>query len=249
MGISRLVNTDFWIDETVIDQYSPEDKYFWLYLLTNPQTKQLGIYKLPKKLMAFQMGYSLDTINVLIDRFQNKYGVIVYSSETQEIAILNYLKYSIIKGGKPVLDCIAKDISQVKDRDLIGFVYERVVGFGDERETMNAIKEKLSLYINDNDNDIYNDNDSIVPRNVRRNVPRIVNKYGEHGNVILTDEEYVKLQQRFPDYEKRIENLSAYMASKGKKYKSHYATILNWANMDSKKSKSDTDWDFMSLEV
>ena len=75
------------------------------------------------------------------------------------------------------------------------------------------------------------------------------NKYGEHGNVILTDEEYEKLQQRFPDYEKRIENLSAYMASKGKKYKSHYATIMNWANMDNKKSKSDTDWDFMSLEV
>ena len=164
MGVTRIVNTDFWIDGTIIDQYSPEDKYFWLYLLTNPQTKQLGIYKLPRKLIAFQMGYSLDTVNVLLDRFQNKYGVIEYSDETQEVAILNYLKYSIVKGGKPVVDCITKDISQVKDKNLLSSIYKKVVSFDDNRETMLVIKELLLVYSNDNyiDNDNDNDNDSIV---------------------------------------------------------------------------------------
>jgi hypothetical protein len=58
-------------------------------------------------------------------------------------------------------------------------------------------------------------------------------KYGEYKNVLLTDEEYEKLQDEFPnDYEERIERLSAYIASKGAKYKSHLATIRNWARRD-----------------
>jgi len=170
MGISRIVNTDFWTDEKVIDMYSPEDKYFWLYLLTNPQSKQLGVYKLPKKLIAFQLGYSLDTVKVLLDRFEEKYNAIRYSEETQEIAILNYLKYSIIKGGKPVIDCIIKDISQIKNKSLLSSVYNKTLDFEDERETMKAIQEILSTY-NEIDND--NDNDSIVGRYVPRIVPRI----------------------------------------------------------------------------
>ena len=59
------------------------------------------------------------------------------------------------------------------------------------------------------------------------------NKYGEFQNVLLTDEEYKKLQEKFPrDYKDRIENLSIYLQSKGKKYKSHYATILSWARKE-----------------
>lgn len=58
-------------------------------------------------------------------------------------------------------------------------------------------------------------------------------KYGEYKNVLLTDEEYEKLQNEFPnDYEERIERLSSYIASKGAKYKNHLATIRNWARKD-----------------
>lgn len=60
-------------------------------------------------------------------------------------------------------------------------------------------------------------------------------KYGTFKNVNLTDEEYEKLKERFKDYEKKIENLSYYIKSKGDKYKSHYATILNWARKDEDK--------------
>lgn len=55
--------------------------------------------------------------------------------------------------------------------------------------------------------------------------------YGEFKNVKLTDEELSKLQEKFGDpieAHERIEKLSSYLASKGDKYKSHYATILNW---------------------
>lgn len=56
---------------------------------------------------------------------------------------------------------------------------------------------------------------------------------GEFGNVNLTEEELEKLQGHFPyDWQERIERLSQYMASKGKRYKSHYATILTWARKE-----------------
>ena len=63
----------------------------------------------------------------------------------------------------------------------------------------------------------------------------VKHKYGEYKNVLLTDEELRKLKTEYSDYEKRIENLSAYVESTGKKYKSHYATIRNWARKDAEK--------------
>lgn len=59
-------------------------------------------------------------------------------------------------------------------------------------------------------------------------------KYGEYSNVLLSDTDLAKLKAEFPtDWEERIERLSAYMASTGKTYKSHLATIRNWARRDS----------------
>lgn len=64
-------------------------------------------------------------------------------------------------------------------------------------------------------------------------------KYGFYKNVLLTDEDYDKLMEEFPhDYTERIERLSAYMASHGKSYKNHLATIRNWARKDKPQGKA-----------
>ncbi len=55
------------------------------------------------------------------------------------------------------------------------------------------------------------------------------NKYGELENVELTEKQYEQLKEKFPkSYKKCIDDLSYYIASKGDKYKSHYAVILSW---------------------
>ena len=64
----------------------------------------------------------------------------------------------------------------------------------------------------------------------------IRHKYGEYSNVLLSDSDYEKLKSEFPsDYTTRIENLSSYIASTGKSYKNHLATIRNWAKKDASK--------------
>ena len=60
----------------------------------------------------------------------------------------------------------------------------------------------------------------------------VKHKHGEYTNVLLTDEELEKLKAEYPDWKERIERLSSYVASTGKSYKSHYATIRNWARKD-----------------
>lgn len=64
-------------------------------------------------------------------------------------------------------------------------------------------------------------------------------KYGEYKNVLLSDEDMEKLKTEFPkDYTERIERLSEYIASSGKKYKSHLATIRKWARGENKLSEN-----------
>ena len=139
----RIISTGFWEDEKVIDHFSPEDKYFMLYLLTNPKTTTIGIYKLPKKIAAFELGYTRDTVSVLLDRFQNKYNMIVYLEEEQEIAVLNSLKYTISKGGKPIEDMVNRELKAVKNTQSLQAVYDHLSIWWDysDRAIDGVIKE------------------------------------------------------------------------------------------------------------
>ena len=150
--IKRIVDVEFWTDEKVVELFSPEDKYFFLYLMTNPHTTQLGIYRISPKIIAFEMGYSIDAVNVLLDRFENKYNLIRYKNG--EVAIKNTLRHSIIKGGKPVEDLLMKEISQVKNKDFLKWVYQNVKGSTDLNDTVRKILETFNDNDNDNDNDV-----------------------------------------------------------------------------------------------
>lgn len=56
-------------------------------------------------------------------------------------------------------------------------------------------------------------------------------KYGQFYNVLLEPTEYIKLTEQYSveATQSLIEELSNYMESTGKRYKNHYATLLNWA--------------------
>ena len=72
---------------------------------------------------------------------------------------------------------------------------------------------------------------------VRPETGRPSHTYGRYQNVFLTDEELADLQASFPAvWEQYIEKLSEYMASTGKRYQSHAATIRRWAGEDAKKT-------------
>lgn len=248
MGVKRLVDTSFWTDGKV-DEFSPEDKYFMLYLLTNPFTTQLGIYEISIKQVAFQMGYSVDAVKVLLDRFESNYEMIIFSRSTNEIAIKNFLRHSIIKGGKPVEDCIKREMSKVKNKSLISEVFCHI----SDKDDLNATVKKIinefqnenqndndNDNANENDNDNDNDNDVSYPVSYHDSCndsyhDSLKRKHGKFENVLLTDNELQKLKDDYSDWEEKIERLSSYMKSTGKTYADHYATIVHWSADDTEK--------------
>lgn len=68
--------------------------------------------------------------------------------------------------------------------------------------------------------------------NPKREDKRPRHKYGQYENVLFSDEDMEKLKAEFPDWQQRVERLSAYIAQTGKVYKNHLATIRNWARRD-----------------
>lgn len=113
MAIYRTISMSFWTDSKVVDEFTPEDKYFYLYLFTNPHTNLCGCYEVSVKQMAYETGYSMDSIDRLLKRFEEVHKVIHFSKQTKELLLLNWHKYNWTasdKFRKPLM----KEISEVK---------------------------------------------------------------------------------------------------------------------------------------
>ena len=116
----------FWTDPKVSDDFTPEDKYFYLYLFTNPHTNLCGCYEVGKKQVSWETGYSIDTIERLLDRFEKIHRVIRFSEETKEVLLINWHKYNWTeseKFRKPLL----KEIESIKCpefREYLGKIFE-----------------------------------------------------------------------------------------------------------------------------
>ncbi len=95
---------------------------------------------------------------------------------------------------------------------------------------------------NNNDNNNYSPPEGVPPsppEHLPASAPKkprkanaVRHEYGAYRNVLLSDEDLAKLREEFPDWEARIERLSEYIASTGKSYKNHLATIRAWAKRD-----------------
>ena len=73
--------------------------------------------------------------------------------------------------------------------------------------------------------------------------------YGSYGNVFMTDDELDELKAELPaKWEYYIERLSSYIASTGKKYQSHAATIRRWAEADRQKAPGKREYSYKEGE-
>ena len=129
MSLKRVVDTRFWNQVDVMERYSSQDKLFALYLMTCPRSTQLGIYSLPKRVIAFDMSLDDDQVGQLLARFQDDYQVIAYSDQTQEVAILDFLTYSLVKGGQPVERLLRNQAEDVRDSQLLVKVFQHLVSY------------------------------------------------------------------------------------------------------------------------
>ncbi|CAM3733853.1 conserved phage C-terminal domain-containing protein [Mesobacillus zeae] len=161
----RQVHVEYWQDGFVLD-LTPEEKYFYIYLMTNSKTSQCGIYELPKRIIETETGYNRETVEKLLQRFID-YGKISYSDRTREIMLKNWINYNFINSPK-VINCIEKELEKVKEQQFandyriaakrLGYGIDTVcIDSGEEREEEREEEEKknnipfveIVTYLND----------------------------------------------------------------------------------------------------
>lgn len=122
MAVYRNVQVNFWQDDFVLE-LTPEERYFYIYLLTCSKTAQCGIYPLPKRLAEMETGYNRETIDKLLERFM-EYGKILYDAETKEIYIQNWLRYNPITNTN-VEKCVLRELKSVKSKKFVHMFLQR----------------------------------------------------------------------------------------------------------------------------
>lgn len=120
MATFRKIHVSFWSD-AFVSELNDKSKLFYLYLMTNERTTQLGAYEITKKQMAYDLGYSIETISKLILEIQ-KSGRIMYNDQTSEIALKNWNRYNFNPSSK-VKSLVDKEIARIKDKGLIEYLY------------------------------------------------------------------------------------------------------------------------------
>ena len=215
-----------------------------------------GFVNSPKKIMKF-VGASMDDMNVLIAKQfiipfesgvvvikhwkihnyiqKDRYKATSYQAEKESLTLKNGTYYTDDLPDVSNLDteCI-QDVYSLDTQDRLGKVRLELgkdrVRDRDRQELESAhAPENLPLEIAENKNNKNNENDF----NNSDNKKPTRHKYGIYKNVLLTDEDMEKLKSEFPDdWQNRIERLSEYIASSGKTYKNHLATIRVWAKKD-----------------
>lgn len=111
----------FWTDSKVVDDFTPEDKYFYLYLMTNPHTNLAGCYEISLSQVAYETGYNKDSVERLLKRMEEIHHVIRYSKSTKEVLIINWGKYNWTKS-KDFQKPLVEEIENVKNPDFKVFL-------------------------------------------------------------------------------------------------------------------------------
>lgn len=123
MAIYRTISLSFWSDNKIVDDFTPEDRYFYLYLLTNPHTNLIGCYEISLKQMSYETGYNIEIIQKLINRMQLIHNVIIYSNKTKELLVKNWYKYNWTKSEK-LLKSLEETSKNIKDNGLKNIVFD-----------------------------------------------------------------------------------------------------------------------------
>lgn len=220
----------------------------WLKLLTlagsiNDQGQIYFTQEIPytEEMMATQFNRPLSTVKLALKVFV-EFGMIDVIDDILKIS--NWEKYQSVDKLDHIREQTRKRVA--KHREKQKMLEVREIGENEQsvtecNVTSNVTVTQCNATEEEEDIDIDKEKEKYKKKNAKATATadaccstpkKIKHKHGEYNNVLLTDEEFKKLAAEFPDLPQRIDNLSGYIASTGKAYKSHYATIRNWARKE-----------------
>ncbi|MCB2340334.1 DnaD domain-containing protein [Clostridium estertheticum] len=121
MAKYRQIYTEFWSDSFVLELV-PEEKFFYLYLLTNTKSTQSGIFEISPKFISIETGYDKVIVAEMLKKFCD-YKKILYDETTNEIMILNWIKYNVPDNKNAVVG-IQRQLLKIKNKAFLEILYE-----------------------------------------------------------------------------------------------------------------------------
>lgn len=224
------LNDDFFEDDTM--QYLEEQEngkehaLIYLKLLVRSVRTDGILFRLvgenlmpyDEKFLAKITNSTVDTVKVAMDRFK-KLGLVDMLG-TGEIYM------------KQIDEMVGSETGHAKQKRLLR---ARETMSLDCPQNVSEMSHRERVRDRERDKELDEEKDILSSSNEQDSPPKISkHKYGEFNNVLLTDDELEKLKTEYSDWEQRIDKLSIYIGSTGKKYKSHYLTILSWARKEKK---------------
>lgn len=118
-GLYRSIQVKLWSDSKVIDDFTVNDTYLFLYLLTSPLSNNIGLYEITKRQMAYDTKLTNEEIEETLKRLEQEHKVISYDNETKEVLLLNFGKYNFNSPSPTNLVNLNKYFSKIKSKKLI----------------------------------------------------------------------------------------------------------------------------------
>ncbi len=247
MAVYRQIYMTFWTDRKIDEDFTPEDRYIYLYLLTNSHTSISGCYEIGYKQISRECGYDEEKVKRIVSILKEKHKVIDYDDDNREVLLVNWHKYNWCNSPKLYVG-VQKNLKTIKSERFKEYLSSLIARGTDTVSIGYQNPMDTSVSASDTDTDISSDAGT-------DNASGKKNKYGEYKHVLLTDEEYQKLKNEFPDTDDAITFLDEYIEMKGTQYKSHYLALRKWVfdaieeEKQKKKGNKDEFLEFLKEEA
>lgn len=194
----RLTDSGKW-DDPWFTELPNEHKLLWIYLLD--KCDHAGFWKVNKRLAEFILNQKFDWQEVMV-KFQHR--LVTINPELWHLPKFIEFQYGQLSPNNRAHASAIQRLSKYEISDIKELASPLQ---GDKDKAKEKAKEK----------------DKDILEGSRK-------PFGEEGLVLLTQVEHEKLiaklgERKTAEYIARLEN---YIGSKGRKYKSHYHTILSW---------------------
>lgn len=231
MANYRSVHTKFWNDPKV-EKLSGVARCLFIYLFTNEHRNESGLYALSMGKMSYEIGFPVKQVEKALGELRD-INRVHYDVENEVVWVVNAARHS------PLNDNCVKSIT----RDLEFCSSPTLVQLFCSHYTNHLLLQEVSKRFGNGSidglaNPLYKEqgtgNKVQGTGNKDKNIEaekKEKQTFGEFGNVTMTEEQYGRLVETLGSKERAqraIEILSSYKESKGKKYKSDYATFGSW---------------------
>ncbi len=214
------IEASFWDDPDLQDRPALQ-KLLYIYLFSNALCRPSGLYRISFKTMEFHLGLGRGFVGAWKGLQGGLKPLIMYDADLNLVWVIGKLKRYIksLDESNPIKKSVDHDISEFLKSPLIPYFLKKYEG---------AYKPLPGVHIP-------------ITTPIPLTIPKKEEGVGEEKKsdktkflefVELKDEELKKLIDKLGEKNTQIwiERLNNYIGSKGKKYLSHYHTILTWHN-------------------